>query len=197
MDYLMPLQSLYDMFMLPVPIVEKVARVIAVYLFLILAFKFFGKRLLAQLNPFDLVVLLILSNTVQNAIIGNDASVSGGIIGAVALLVFNSVVVRWLFGHKRLEQWLEGDVESLVQNGKLVLANLKKENISKYELTAAAHKQGFDSLGDIDKAVLAPGGALWFFRHVPTTDEARQKELVDRLDRIERLISAKTPSAEG
>ncbi len=197
MGHLLPVQSLSDMFLLPVPFLEKVARALVVYAFLILALKYFGKRLLAQLNPFDLVVLLILSNTLQNAIIGNDNSVSGGIVGALALLLFNNFVVRRLYSHARLEKWLEGKPDLLIEHGQLKPETLKKDGLSHHELVAAAHKQGFDSLNDIEKAVLAPGGALWFFRHTPSTDESRHRDLVDRLERIERLISGKTPSAAG
>ena len=81
---------------LTVSILEKVLRPVAVYLLLVFALRAFGKRILAQLNPFDLVVLLTLSNTVQNAIIGNDSSLSGGIIGAAALLGMNALLVRWV-----------------------------------------------------------------------------------------------------
>src|SRR4051794_8757871 len=97
-----------DMFLLSLPVLEKVVRPIIVYAFLVLLLRIFGKRELAQLNPFDLVVLLSLSNTVQNAIIGNDNSVTGGMIGAFSLLLVNSLVVRFLFRHRRIDQILEG-----------------------------------------------------------------------------------------
>ena len=93
-----------DMFVIGLPILEKIVRPILVYLALVVLLRIFGKRELAQLNPFDLVVLLSLSNTVQNAIIGNDNSVTGGIIGAIALLATNYLVVRFLFKHRRLDQ---------------------------------------------------------------------------------------------
>src|SRR5438093_6906911 len=101
-------QIIRDMFVLTLPIAEKVVRPILVYLALVVLLRIFGKRELAQLNPFDLVVLLSLSNTVQNAIIGNDNSVTGGIIGAIALLATNYLVVRFLFKHRRLDQIVEG-----------------------------------------------------------------------------------------
>src|SRR5258708_2932397 len=104
----------HDMFSLSLPIAEKVLRPIIVYVFLVIVLRVFGKRELAQLNPFDLVVLLSLSNTVQNAIIGDDNSVSGGLIGAFALLFMNYVVVRFLFKHRRLDQIFEGTPTTLV-----------------------------------------------------------------------------------
>ena len=86
-----------DMFVLALPVAEKILRPIVVYFFLVIGLRLAGKRELAQLNPFDLVVLLTLSNTVQNAIIGDDNSVTGGIIGAATLLLVNYLVVRFLF----------------------------------------------------------------------------------------------------
>jgi hypothetical protein len=93
----------FGMFLPGIPVPEKVIRPVIVYAFLVLALRIFGKRELAQLNPFDLVVLLSLSNTVQNAIIGDDTSVTGGLIGAFSLLTVNYLVVRFLFRHRRLE----------------------------------------------------------------------------------------------
>ena len=94
----MPHSLIFDhMFQLPLPILEKLLRPVIVYLVLVLLLRLFGKRELAQLNPFDLVVLLSLSNTVQNAIIGDDNSVTGGVIGAFSLLAINWLVVRVLF----------------------------------------------------------------------------------------------------
>src|ERR671924_2073501 len=97
-----------DLFTLPVPLLEKILRPILVYIFLVLLLRIFGKRELAQLNPFDLVVLLSLANTVQNAIIGDDNSVAGGFIGAFTLVFVNYLVVRFLFRHRRLDQIVGG-----------------------------------------------------------------------------------------
>src|ERR1700761_2738814 len=105
------------MFHLPLPLLEKILRPIVVYVALVLLLRVFGKRELAQLNPFDLVVLLSLSNTVQNALIGDDNSVTGGVIGAVTLLGVNWLVVRLLFARPRLEQVLEGTERVLIMNG--------------------------------------------------------------------------------
>src|SRR5215471_14102906 len=97
-----------SMFHLHVPLVEKLLRPVVVYLVLVLLLRLFGKRELAQLNPFDLVVLLSLSNTVQNAIIGDDNSITGGVVGAFSLLAINWVVVRVLFRSSKLTRALEG-----------------------------------------------------------------------------------------
>src|SRR5207237_8902869 len=129
-------------------------RPVVVYACLITLLRLAGKRELAQLNPFDLVVLLTISNTVQNAIIGDDNSVTGGLIGAGTLLVVNHVVVRYLYSHDRLERVIVGDADVLIEGGKLFPERMKRELITLGELEAAAHKQGFESLEDVDRAIL-------------------------------------------
>src|SRR5579859_253178 len=119
-----------SMFHLPLPLLEKIVRPIIVYLFLVIFLRIFGKRELAQLNPFDLVVLLSLSNTVQNAIIGEDNSITGGLIGAFTLFAVNYLVVRFLFKHRRLDEILEGTPTRLVEDGKISRSGLAKELIS-------------------------------------------------------------------
>ena len=110
-------ESLTDMFVIGLPILEKMLRPILVYLFLVISLRIFGKRELTNINPFDFVVLLTLSNTVQNAIIGTDNSISGGVIGATTLLATNYLVVRFLFKHRRLDQLVEGKPTVLVKDG--------------------------------------------------------------------------------
>src|ERR1700694_5303486 len=119
--------ALHHMFALGLPVIEKIVRPIVVYFFLIIGLRLAGKRELAQLNPFDLVVLLTLSNTVQNAIIGNDNSVTGGLIGAATLLFLNAMVVRFLFKHPKLDRLVEGDSDLLIDGGKIKHNRLKKE----------------------------------------------------------------------
>jgi uncharacterized membrane protein YcaP (DUF421 family) len=171
-------------------LVEKILRPIVVYLFLIVSFRLAGKRELAQLNPFDLVVLLTISNTVQNAIIGNDNSVTGGLIGAATLLAVNYLVVRYLYGHRRLDRLIEGDSDVLIDGGRIRRDRLRRELITETELLSAAHKQGIDSLADVDRCVLEPGGTLVFQAVKPTPDTIRQTELMSRLDRIAADLAA-------
>src|SRR5262245_12606922 len=95
------------LFDLELPVLEKVIRPVLAYAFLVVGLRLAGKRELAQLNPFDLIVLLLLANTVQNAMIGDDVTVAGGLIGASTLLAVNWLVVRYLYGHPRLERLLE------------------------------------------------------------------------------------------
>ena len=179
-----------DMFVLGLPVAEKIIRPIVVYIFLIVGLRLAGKRELAQLNPFDLVVLLTLSNTVQNAIIGEDNSITGGLIGAATLLLVNYVVVRFLYEHEGLDHFIEGDPDVLIENGALRADRLKRELITRAELEAAAHKQGFASLDEIDRAILDPGGSICFFAKKPTPGTSRHEELMARLDELSAQISA-------
>jgi uncharacterized membrane protein YcaP (DUF421 family) len=183
-------QILHDMFVLGVPIAEKMVRPIIVYVFLIVGLRLAGKRELAQLNPFDLVVLLTLSNTVQNAIIGEDNSVTGGLIGAATLLLLNHWVVRYLYDHERIDRLVEGDADVLIEAGVVKTDRLKKELITIAELESAAHKQGFGSLDDIDRAVLDPGGTIVFVAKKPTPDIERHADLLARLDKISAQLAA-------
>jgi uncharacterized membrane protein YcaP (DUF421 family) len=185
----MQTKALFDMFALGLPVAEKILRPIVVYVFLIVGLRLAGKRELAQLNPFDLVVLLTISNTVQNAIIGEDNSVTGGLIGAATLLVVNHIVVRYLYSHERLERFVEGDSDVLMENGVIKMDRLKKELITEGEILAAAHKQGFSTLEEIDRAVLEPGGGVCFFAKKPTPESRRHAELIERLDRISAQLA--------
>src|SRR5919202_4263831 len=161
---------------------EKVLRTLVVYALLVVLLRIFGKRELAQLNPFDLVVLLLLSNSVQNAIIGPDNSVTGGVLGALTLLVANYLVVRFLFKHKRLDQILEGSPTVLVEGGELKRDALARELLTESELLTVAHRQGFDSLEEIETCVIEPGGVFFIKGKTPSEDTRQHQELIARLD---------------
>jgi uncharacterized membrane protein YcaP (DUF421 family) len=170
------------------PLAEKILRPVIVYAALVVLLRVFGKRELAQLNPFDLVVLLSLSNTVQNAIIGEDNSVSGGLVGAVALLAANYVVVRFMFKHRRLDQLLEGEPTTLVENGKVCNEGLARELLTVTELQTVAHRQGFARLDDVQTCVLEPGGTFFIEGRTPLPDERRHRELLERIEQLGRQI---------
>lgn len=180
---------LHDMFALGVPLAEKILRPVVVYAFLIAALRLAGKRELAQLNPFDLVVLLTLSNTVQNAIIGEDNSVTGGLLGAATLLAVNHFVVRYLFRHQTLDQLVEGASDTLIEHGVVNEDRLQRELITMNELLSAAHRQGFASLDEIETASIEPGGTIFFVGRKPDTQTERHGELVARLQRIEAALA--------
>jgi uncharacterized membrane protein YcaP (DUF421 family) len=178
-----------DMFVMGLPLLEKILRPIVVYAFLVISLRLSGKRELVQLNPFDLVVLLTLSNTVQNAIIGEDNSVLGGLIGATSLLVTNYLVVRFLYDHRKIDQLVEGRADVLIANGKVRTERLKKELITIEQLEAAARKQGFASLAEVEECVLEPGGTLCFVGKKPGTEDLRHKELLGKLEGLAQEIA--------
>jgi len=189
---------LVDMFRLGQPLAEKIIRPILVYGFLVIGLRLAGKRELAQLNPFDLVVLLTLSNTVQNAIIGDDNSVTGGVVGAATLLLLNYVVVRLLYGHSHLQEIVTGRSDILIESGKLHHANCRRELISVAELQAAAHRQGLGTLDDVETAILESGGAITFIAKTPTQDSLRHDEVLGRLDQMAKDIAViKAAGATG
>ncbi|PYU29359.1 MAG: DUF421 domain-containing protein [Acidobacteria bacterium] len=179
-----------DMFWLGLPVTEKILRPVIVYLFLIGGLRLAGKRELAQLNPFDLIVLLTLSNTVQNAIIGDDNTVLGGLIGATTLLLINYSVVRFLFRHPKLERVAEGEATRLIHKGKIQDGQLAKEMISQAELQAAARRQGIAHLREVEEAVLEPGGIITFSAREPVPEELRHRELLEQLNKISREVAA-------
>lgn len=179
-----------DLLMPGVPYLEKIVRTLAVYFFLLLGLRLAGKRELGQLNPYDLVVLLLLSNTVQNAIIGNDNSLSGGLFGAAILLVFNYIMVRFLYKHPSLDKLAEGDCDILIRDGIIQDIALNHELITVTELEAAARRQGIPSLAEVEEARIEIGGALTFVPRKPTEEDRRHRELIERLTALERQIAA-------
>jgi len=174
----------HDIFVVGAPVAEKVLRPVIVYIFLVILLRAFGKRELAQLNPFDLVVLLSLSNTVQNAIIGNDNSLSGGLIGAFTLLAVNYMVVRFLFRHRRLDQLFEGTPTVLIEHGHIVRKALAKELLTQAELVTVLHRQGFDELKDVERCVLEPGGTFYVQGKTPPAGEVEHAEVMKRLEEL-------------
>ena len=187
----MPHSLVFDhMFQLPLPILEKLARPVIVYLVLVVLLRIFGKRELAQLNPFDLVVLLSLSNTVQNAIIGDDNSVTGGIIGAFGLLAINWLVVRVLFRSPGLTRVLEGRADVLIRNGQIDSKALERESLTREELVEVIHRQGFESVDQVRICQLEPNGTFYVEAFEPTSADKRHAELLDKLDELSREVAS-------
>ena len=186
-----------SMFQLPLPILEKLLRPAIVYLALVILLRIFGKRELAQLNPFDLVVLLSLSNTVQNAIIGDDNSVTGGIIGAFSLLAINWLVVRALFRSPRLTHTLEGRSAVLIRNGKVDNKALARESLTREELLAVVHRQGFEDFHQVNLCQLEPNGTFYIEAFEPSIAEKQHQELLAKLDALTREVAALRGNAAG
>jgi uncharacterized membrane protein YcaP (DUF421 family) len=174
---------------LAISILEKIIRPVAVYLLLVFLLKQYGKRILAQLNPFDLVVLLTLSNTVQNAIIGNDTSLSGGVIGAAALLGINAVLVRIYYRGPEMEHRMidEKDIY-LIRNRQLQEDELRKLHINVAELTAKAHERGFDDIDQVEIAVLYPNGTI-YMKGDASPDSSRLGQILSELQALRQAVA--------
>lgn len=143
-----------------IPVVEKVIRSAVVYLFLLAAFRLAGKRQLGTMTAFDLVVLLVISNVVQNALIGNDNSLGGGLLGATVILVLNAIVAWVTSRYKRVERVVEHTPTVLVKHGRILRENLRRERLSLPELRAALRRDGFASLRDVHYVLLEEDGHL-------------------------------------
>ena len=167
-----------SMFHLSLPVLEKILRPMIVYLCLVGFLRLFGKRELAQLNPFDLVVLLSLSNTVQNAMIGDDNSVSGGVIGAFSLLAINWLVTLVLFRAPKLEKVVEGTETVLIRRGKVDWEAMKKEALTELELKSVIHKQGLNDFSEVEMCVLEPNGTFYVEAIQPSSQDAQRTELM-------------------
>ena len=175
----------------PVSLIEKIVRPVVVYLLLVFGLRTFGKRILAQLNPFDFVVLLTISNTVQNAIIGNDTSLFGGTLGAATLLSVNALLVRAFYRGPSKDLMLQSDRDILLINhGHLQEQEMRRLHINAGELTAKAHERGFDSLEDVECATLYPNGTIYFQAKSAMTETARYAELIRRMDLLSTELSA-------
>ncbi len=189
-----------NMFQLQLPVLEKVLRPIIVYVALVLLLRLFGKRELATLNPFDLVVLLALANTVQDAIIGNDNSVTGGLIGAVTLLGINWLVVRTAFRSQRVSHLLEGRAVVLIRNGQVDRNALARETLTCDELLEVVRQQGFAGFYQVRKCELEPDGKFSVEGFDPSIADKHHTELLARLDALGKEIAAlrgPLPEPEG
>ena len=179
---------IHDLFGMGVPPLEKVVRTIAVYVGILLIIRLAGKRLMAQMNSLDLVVVLLLSNVVQNAVIGDDSSLAGGLLGAVVLVVVNSLLDRLAQVFPVLDRVLNGRSTEVVHEGKVNDAALVRLGMTRQELVNALQQQGVEEVVDVETAHMEPGGTLTV-RARPgsrsvTIDDLRRAvaELTARLD---------------
>jgi uncharacterized membrane protein YcaP (DUF421 family) len=142
------------------PVLEKIVRAAVVYVFLLVGLRLTGKRQMGQMSAFDLVVLLIISNVLQNAMIGNDNSVLGGFLGAATILALNYGVTRLVFSRRGLERLLEGVPTLLIHNGNVIEANLRRELLTRDELMAALRRQGIMTVEEVHVALLEETGTI-------------------------------------
>jgi uncharacterized membrane protein YcaP (DUF421 family) len=159
----------HSMFAVQVPIAEKILRTILVYATILILFRLTGKRDLATLNMFDFVLLFLLSNVVQNAIIGNDTSLLGGIIGAVTLVAVNAALNRWLSVSDRAARVLEGKPTIIIKDGRFLPGAGRRLGLRPADLDKAIRVQNGDDIKEIATGVMEPNGQL-----VLTLKEAEQ-----------------------
>jgi uncharacterized membrane protein YcaP (DUF421 family) len=162
------------MFSLPVPAGEKALRSLLVFVFLVIALRLGGKREIGQITTLDLVVLLLVSNVLQNAMIGNDNSVVGGFIGAATLLAANFLLVRITFRSRLAREVVEGRPSVLVDQGKVDEHALRREAITINELRMLIYDKGFDRLGDVPLIVLEPNGRIAALKEDAAADWRRE-----------------------
>ena len=172
-----------DLFTMPIPLGEKVLRTVLVYVVVVALLRIMGRRTVAQLNAFDLVVLLLISNVVQNAIIGPDDSVLGGVVGVVSLLLVNALVVREARRHQRLDRLIEGKTVTLVRDGAIDHDAIRHLGIREADLTVALLRQGAEGVHDVHRALMYPSGSIV----VDLAEEARDASTMD-LERVEGKI---------
>jgi uncharacterized membrane protein YcaP (DUF421 family) len=162
---------------------DKTFRTVAVYAGILVLLHLAGKRQLAQLNSFDLVVLLLLSNVVQNAIIGNDVSVTGGLLGATVLLAVDFALVRGAFMSPRFGKLLQGRATTLYWYGHFQERALRREAITKEQLVEGLRRQGFE-LEDVEKVDLEPEGTL----NATPKPKPKLEDVMAALQRIEQKL---------
>jgi len=182
-----------DLFTSGVPLLEKGIRTIAVYLGILLLLRLAGKRDLAQLNSFDLVVLLLLSNVVQNAVIGNDDSLTGGLVGAVVLIAANGALVRVVQRSDTAVRLFEGTPEVLVRRGRVDVGALRRLGLRSADVRAAVRRQGASTLAEVEEASLAPGGAI-VVQLEPDAENATRADVARLEAKLDQLLARRSGS---
>ncbi|WP_067476160.1 DUF421 domain-containing protein [Actinomadura hibisca] len=179
-----------DLWGMGVPVADKAVRTVAVFLVVVLLLRFAGRRELAQLNGLDFVVMLLLSNVVQNAVIGPDNSLLGGLLGAVFLLVANGVLTRLIVHVPWVSGLVRGRVSVLAQDGAYRMRTLDRIGLRPEEVDQAIQEQGGDAVQDTRLVTLLPGGAVVvrLRRAEQSASYGDVVELRARLERIERRL---------
>jgi uncharacterized membrane protein YcaP (DUF421 family) len=182
----------HDMFVEQIPLAEKILRTVIVYALIVVLFRLTGKRGLASLNTFDFVVIFLLSNVVQNAVIGNDQSLLGGMVGAVTLVVVNVAVDRLLAISPRAARIFEGHATTVISDGRILDGALRRLGMRASEVEHAVRLQNADDVAQIESGSLDPSGQLLLTLR-PSEQAATKADvaaITDRLSRIEQLLGA-------
>jgi uncharacterized membrane protein YcaP (DUF421 family) len=176
----------HEIFVVQVPVAEKVIRTVLVYATIVLLFRLTGKRGLANLNTLDFVVIFLLSNVVQNAIIGNDTSFSGGAIGAATLVAVNAAVNRLIARSPRAARVLEGASTTVIRDGAPVEGAVRRLALRPQDLEHAVRIQNGDSVDEMEHGVLEPSGQL-ILTLKPSEQGATKEDIAAVLARLSAL----------
>ena len=155
---------------------EIILRSIAVYVCIVLLIRVFGKKELSQLSVTDLVFILLISNSVQNAMVGNDSSLSGGLVAAITLFALNAVIRILVYKFKPVRNFLEGDAILLIYKGKILKQNLNKEEITMEELEASVREHGIEKISEVDLAMLEIDGNISVLSNNFTHQTSRRRK---------------------
>jgi uncharacterized membrane protein YcaP (DUF421 family) len=136
------------------------AKTAVIYVFLIIGLRLLGKRELGQMSVYDLVLIVVISNSVQNAMVGSDTTLVGGLVAALVLLVINRLLTWFMIQDPRFGRWISGDPVLIVRDGVLLDQALRREGVSRDEVLAACREHGISRLSDVQMAVLEPDGAI-------------------------------------
>ncbi|WP_027381540.1 DUF421 domain-containing protein [Chryseobacterium daeguense] len=161
------------------PILDVVVRSLCVYLFMVIAIRIFGKNQLSQLNAGDVVLLLLISNAVQNAMVGPDTSLTGGLVAALVLFAANFIVKRLMFSNKKFEAFFEDEPVILIRDGKINQDALFKVKINKQELEEAIREHGVDGIENVKLSILEVDGNI----SVISEDEQNKQTHYSRIKR--------------
>lgn len=186
----------HSMWAVQIPILEKILRTVFVYATIVILFRLVGKRDLAVLNTFDFVVIFLLSNVVQNAVIGSDNSLLGGVIGAVTLVTINAGVNRWLAASARATRLFEGTPTTVIQDGRLVRRALRRLSLRPEDVEHVVRMQSGDDISEISTGRIEPTGQL-VLTLKPEEQSATKADisaLNARLDAIDTALAALTSS---
>ena len=177
-----------DLTHLDISVLDKIIRTVVVYGALIVLLRLAGKRDLAQLNSFDLIVMLLLSNVVQNAVIGPDNSLLGGLIGAATLIATNALIVRMLRRNPRVRDALEGTTTVLARSGHWIPEALRHEGVRQTDMEAALRRQNAYKISDVQELKLEPGGTI-VVDLKPALENATKAD-IERLEaKLDRLLA--------
>jgi uncharacterized membrane protein YcaP (DUF421 family) len=179
----------HEMFVMQIPVLEKVLRTVLVYALIVILFRVAGKRDLASLSTFDFVVMFLLSNVVQNAVIGSDDSLLGGVVGAVTLLAVNAVLSRWVAASDRASRLLEGSATTVIDDGQVLSKTLRRLALRPSDLEHAVRVQNGDDLGEIQTGRLEPNGQL-VITLKPSEQNASKSDIADLHARLDAISAA-------